>query len=36
MFDMLEGVFEIFGELILDLLARGLIEVVNQIGEVFR
>jgi hypothetical protein len=36
MFDLLEGVLEFFGELVLELLSRGLIEFVNQIREIFR
>jgi len=36
MFDLLEGVLEIFGEFVLDLSCRGVIELVNQIRDVFR
>jgi len=36
MFDLLEGVLELFGELIFELLCHGVIEFVNQLREIFR
>jgi len=36
MFDLVEGVLEIFGEFILELLCRGVIELVNQMRDIFR
>jgi hypothetical protein len=36
MFDLLEGVLEIFGEFVLELLCRGVIELVNQMRDIFR
>jgi hypothetical protein len=35
MFDLLEG-GEIFGEFVLELLCRGVIELVNQMRDIFR
>jgi hypothetical protein len=36
MFDLLEGVLEIFGEFVLELLRRGVIELVSQMRDIFR
>jgi len=36
MFDLVEGVLEIFGEFALELLCRGVIELVNQMRDIFR
>ena len=35
MLDLLEGVLELFGELVLELLSRGLIEFVSQVRDFF-
>ena len=36
MLDLLEGVLEFFGELIFELLSRGVVEFVNQVRDFFR
>jgi hypothetical protein len=36
MLDLLKGVLEIFGDLILEVLSRGVIEIIGQLKELFR